>query len=300
MTLSECCIRIDRHGQELIDHGTGAFPVACYHDDFRTMNVPWHWHPEWEAVHIVDGTCTVAAGQQKRILHAGEGFFINSGVLHGCWDLENSGCVFHSVVFHPRLVGGSLDSIMHLNYVLPLMENSTMELIPLSPAGIWQQDALDAVEQAWQACVHAEPGYEFSVRSALSNLVLLLWKNMPPSRPSGSRKATRDGERIKTMLAHIHQNYGNELTVSHIAAAAAVSESECLRCFRTAIGSTPIQYLKQYRLQQAACLMISTGEKISDIAQQCGFQDMSYFTKSFREYMGCTPTDYRNTKRRSG
>lgn len=300
MALSECCIHIDSHGQELIDHGTGAFPVACYQDDFNIMNVPWHWHPEWEAVRIVEGSCTVAAGQQKMKLCAGDGFFVNSGVLHGCWDLEESGCVFHSIVFHPRLVGGSLDSVLHLNYVLPLMENSAMELFPLSTASIWQQDALDAVEQAWQACVHAEPGYEFTVRSTLSNLVLLLWKNMPPSLSSCSRKATRDGERIKTMLSHIHENYGNDLTVSHIAAAAAVSESECLRCFRTAIGSTPIQYLKRYRLQQAACLMISTGKKFSDIAQQCGFQDMSYFTKSFREQMGCTPSDYRKAKRRSG
>lgn len=299
MALSECCVRTDSHGQELADHGTGAFPVACYHDDFHTLNVPWHWHPEWEAVYIVEGNCTVAAGQQKMKLHAGDGFFINSGVLHGCWDLDGTGCVFHSVVFHPRLIGGSLDSAMHLNYVLPLMENSALEWMPLYRACPWQQEALEAIETAWQSFRWSEPGYEFSVRSALSTLSFLLWKNMPQVPSAGGKKALRENDRIKTMLAYIHKKFGSDLTVSQIAAAASVSESECLRCFRSAIGTTPIQYLKQYRIQQAACLLISTGKRISDIAQQCGFQDISYFTKSFREQMHCTPSQYRKTERRS-
>lgn len=300
MSLSECCIRIDSHGQELTDHGTGAFPVACYQDDFHTMNVPWHWHPEWEAVCIVAGSCTVAAGQQKMKLQAGDGFFINSGVLHGCWDLEGTGCVFHSIVFHPRLIGGSLDSAMHLNYVLPLMENNALEWLPLYRSTPWQQEALDAIETAWQACLGNGPGYEFSVRSALSSLILEVWKNMPQAVTPAGKKALRDSSRIKTMLAYIHQNHSSDLTVSQIAAAVSVSESECLRCFRSAIGATPIQYLKQYRIQQAACLLISTGKPICDIAQQCGFQDMSYFTRSFRAQMHCTPSQYRKTERRSG
>ena len=48
MALSECCASIDSQGRELINHASGEFPVACYEDDFRTVSVPWHWHPEWE------------------------------------------------------------------------------------------------------------------------------------------------------------------------------------------------------------------------------------------------------------
>ena len=299
MALSECCIHIDSHGQELIDHGTGSFPVACYHDDFRTMNVPWHWHPEWEAVYIVEGSCTVAAGQQKTKLHAGEGFFINSGVLHGCWDEEESGCVFHSIVFHPRIVSGSLDCAIHLNYVLPLMENPSLEWIPLSPAVSWQRDTLELIEAAWQAFVHLSAGYEIFVRSDLSSIVLNLWSHADKGSQPVEKRTLRENDRIKSMLSFMHQNYSSELSVAQIANAASVSESECLRCFRTSIGTTPIQYLKQYRIQQAACLLISTGKRISDIAQDCGFQDISYFTKSFREQIGCTPSAYRKTERRS-
>ena len=74
---------------------------------------------------------------------------------------------------------------------------------------------------------------------------------------------------------------------------AVVSAGESKRVVRATIDTTPIRYLRQYRIRQAARLLCHTEERISDIASRCGFQDMSYFTKSFREQLGCTPTEYR-------
>jgi len=298
MALKECNTTVDENGRELIDHGTTAFPIACYHDDFRASDVPWHWHEEWEAVFITEGTCLVAAGNQKEQLKAGEGFFIHSGVLHGCWDLESSGCRFHSIVFHPRLVGGSLDSIFHQQFVQPLLEHSQPEMILLDPNIFWQKQALEAIERAWQCYAQEASGFPFEVRNALSRLVYLLCSHLSPSVPTLSSKQLRDAQRIKTMLSFIHSNYSDELDTATIASNASIGESECLRCFRATIGTTPIQYLKRYRIQQAAKLLAETGEKISDVAVRCGFQDMSYFTKAFREQLGCTPTQYRKTASR--
>ena len=295
MALAECNTTVDQTGRELIEHGTTAFPIACYHDDFRICDVPWHWHEEWEAVLITQGNCLVAAGNHKVRIHAGEGFFIHSGALHGCWDTENTGCRFHSIVFHPRLVGGSPDSIFDQKFVQPLLEDSGPELIVLKPDTFWQKQALSAIEEAWQQCVGESAGFAFRVRNALSELVWLLYSHISPGTAPVSSKELRDAQRIKAMLRCIHSQFPYELTTAAIAASASVSESECLRCFRKTIGTTPIQYLKQYRIQQSAKLLAETRQKVSDIAVGCGFQDMSYFTKAFREQMGCTPTQYRKT-----
>ena len=298
MALHASNTTVDKNGKELIEHGSIAFPIACYHDDFRISDVPWHWHEEWEAVLVTHGNCLVAAGNHKANLKTGEGFFIHSGVLHGCWDPENSGCRFHSMVFHPRLVGGSLDSIFHQQFVQPLLDHPGPELIVLKPDTPWQKQALRALEEAWQQCVHECPGYPFLVRNALSAFVWLLHSHCSPATATVSGKDLRDAQRIKAMLSCIHNRYGSELDTAAIAASASVSESECLRCFHNTIGTTPIQYLKHYRLQQAARLLTETDQKISDIAVSCGFQDMSYFTKSFRLQMGCIPTEYRKNASR--
>lgn len=290
---TDCNTTVDSQGRELVEHGTVAFPVACYHDDLSKAEVPWHWHEEWEAVVIAEGCCTVAAGKEKYILQAGEGFFVNSGILHGCWDREDSACRFHSLVFHPRLVGGSPDSVFNQNYVRPLTENRALESFRFQPDIPWQKAALEAIERAWQASVREACGYEFQMRSDLSQLVLLLHKNLPGTRKQPGAKALRDGERIKTMLQFLQDHCAEELSTRQIAASAAISESECLRCFRTTIGAAPIQYLRRYRIQKAAQLLLSTEERVSDIAAQCGFSDVSYFTKTFREMKGCTPTEFR-------
>ena len=81
-----------------------------------------------------------------------------------------------------------------------------------------------------------------------------------------------------------------------IADSATISVSECLRCFQATIGVTPIQYVKQYRIQKAAELLIASDRTISDIGGQCGFYDMSYFSKEFRKIYSCTPSEYRNSR----
>lgn len=296
MALSECLSQVDSSGRELLQHGTITFPIACYHDDFGKMDVPWHWHEELELAIVTDGSAIVTAGSQKYTLHAGDGFFINAGVLHAAWDLDHTRCRFHSLCFHPRLVGGSLDSVFYQDFVAPLCRNKAFESLLLRPSLPWQRHILEAAEQAWQLCTNEPASYQFGVRTALSEIIWELVKHMPSLQPQTSGKNARDAERIKTMLTHIHENFSSELTTGSIAASAAISESEALRCFRATIGTSPIQYVKQYRIQQATA-RLGTSEKISDIAVQCGFQDMSYFTKSFREFKGMTPSQYRKNQR---
>jgi len=299
MSLSACKALVDSRGREMVQHGTLAFPIACYHDDLSRLEVPWHWHEEWEAAVITQGSALVSTGAKKYTLHAGEGFFVNSGVLHGCWNLGLEQCRFHSVVFHPRLVGGSTDSVFYQNYVFPLQGSQALESLCLKPQEAWQRGALDAVEHAWQACVQEENGFELAVRSALSQLIWQIREHMPAQQSPVQEKARRDGERIKAMLGYIDEHLDQPVSTETIARSASISASECLRCFHTTIGITPIQYVRSRRLQQAVQLLTVTQERISDIAAQCGFQDLSYFTKTFRETMGCTPTEYRAAARQA-
>ena len=81
--------------------------------------------------------------------------------------------------------------------------------------------------------------------------------------------------------------------VWRIAASVALSESACLRSFRQMLGITPIQYVKQYRVEKAAELLRSTRLKTGEIGAECGFTDGSYFIKIFREIKHCTPKEYR-------
>lgn len=149
------------------------------------------------------------------------------------------------------------------------------------------------IEAAWQSGVREEAGYEFTVRALLSKLIFCLCSQHPSAISRPSDKALRDGERIKLMLQFVQEHYSEELSIADIASSAMISQSEGLRCFRATIGASPVQYLRQLRVQKAAELLKAGTLKITQIASQCGFQDMSYFAKTFKDMMGQTPSEYR-------
>ena len=186
-----------------------------------------------------------------------------------------------------------IDSVFYQKYTEPVLDCVGLKHIHLRPDNPWQKISIDSVEIAWQNCIYKTLGYEFKVRSALSELIFNIWGHLPVVQKRPDAKAVRDSERIKAMLQFIHNNHGSDINTKMIADSVMISESECLRCFHNTINTTPIQYLKQYRIQQSAKLLTETSQKVSDIAVSCGFQDMSYFTRAFREQMGCTPTQYR-------
>lgn len=294
MALQTCgSVMTDRQGRELVEHGTPLFPVACYRDNISQACVPWHWHDELEVLVVESGTVRAAANGTDCKVARGESCFFNTGVLHGIWPEGEEVCRVRSLVFHPRLVGGGVDSILWQKYLEPLLSDQCRPFVHFTGAGTWEREASQAIWNAWQACAAEGPGFEFEVREQLSRVIFLLFQNCPAAEKNPSEKTLRDGQRMKTMLQYIQAHYGEELTLTKIARSAAVSENECLRCFRSMIGSSPIRYVKQVRIQRAAELLAATDRKISDIGASCGFQEMSYFAKTFRELKGCTPKEYR-------
>lgn len=288
-----CSVQTNMQGKELREHGTQLFPVACYLDLLPRDEVSWHWHNELELGMIVSGSAIVETGVGSRLLHAGEGFFINSNILHSAVVSDGNCCEMHSAVFHPRAVSGSTDNIIWQRYLKPLMENQSCSAVYLLPDTAWQKQILDCLGILWQQAEQETFGFEIRIRNELSTIAALLAEHQPIVKNRSFGKVQRNNDRIKEMLAFIQSDYGRELTIEEIASVCAISTSECIRCFRATINTTPIAYLKSYRLQQAALKLQLSTDKISVIAESCGFQEMSYFAKSFKEVYGCTPSEYR-------
>lgn len=288
-----CSIQTNMQGEELREHGNHLFPVACYLDLLPGDEFSWHWHNELELGLVVSGSAVIETGSSSCLIHAGEGFFINSNILHAGALSGDGSCEIHSVVFHPRAISGSTDNIIWQKYVKPLMENQACPGVCLTREADWQKQILDSLDSLWQSAEKEPFGYEIRIRNELSIIAALLSEHQPVADKKTFGKAQRDNARIKEMLSFIQANYDRELTIEEIASACAISASECIRCFRATINTTPIAYLKSYRLQQAALKLQFTDEKIAVIAESCGFQEMSYFAKSFKAVYGCTPSEYR-------
>ena len=79
-----------------------------------------------------------------------------------------------------------------------------------------------------------------------------------------------------------------------IGAAVHIGRSLTLQVFQQGIHQSPIAYLIEFRLKQAAKLLTSTEKNVGRIAEETGFESSTYFCRKFRELYGKTPKDYRN------
>ena len=282
----------DTEGRELVQHGSALFPIACYAEDLKSYSVAWHWHEEFEYVLAVKGPLTVDVNKARLTLQTGQGVFINSGVLHAVEQAEKGDALLHSGVFQPRLVGG-MDTIFWQKLIRPMLQPDAPAFFLLDEAVPWQREVLSCLREAWKGIANEPFDYENRVRYYLSAALRLLSTQCVGGRTKVSQQEQIAAERMKQMLRFVEEHYSEELTVERIAASVALSESACLRSFRQLLGVTPIQYVKQFRVEKAAELLRSTRLKTGEIGAECGFADGSYFIKTFREIKHCTPKEYR-------
>lgn len=293
MALAQNCgVLTVEQGRERVQHGSALFPIACYEERLTCYSVPWHWHEEFEFILAYEGTVTVGVDKKRLCLAQGQGVFVNSGVLHAVEFAENGPSVLRSGVFHPRLVG-SMDTIYWQKLIRPLLTADAPSYLLLDETTGWQADVLDKLREVWLAIAQEPEDYENWVRYLLSSVLHTLVLHYPAQVGRTSQQEQAAAERMKQMLRFVEEHYAEELTVERIAGSVALSESACLRSFRQLLGTTPIQYVKHYRIEKAAELLLTTRLHTGEIGAECGFADLSYFTKTFREHKHCTPREYR-------
>ena len=277
----------DNSGYEIKQHGTTSFPLACYFRRLDDDPVSWHYHSEFEVLIKVSGEASVRVPEKEILLGPSSVCFLNSGELHSMTSPPSGDNLLHSLVFSPRLVGGSSESVFHLKYVKPLVD-SAMRFAVLD-----DDDAYDLIESVYKECLAETSGYEIRVRNLLSTFILKLMSLSAFKASSQSDSEIRNEKRIKQMLSFIQERVSSPIEVDDIAGSAGISRRECLRCFRQTLGTTPSRYLSGYRLEKAADMLRSTKLRVIDISLECGFEDSSYFTRVFTKKYGMTPRDYR-------
>ena len=98
---------------------------------------------------------------------------------------------------------------------------------------------------------------------------------------------------ISPALNYITENFRSSVSIEELAEMSDLSVSQFGRNFKKIVKMSPIQYILKLRIQATCNLLRSSDTSISAIAEECGFNDQSYFSKLFRQYIGISPREYR-------
>ena len=262
-----------------IDHYIGRF-------------VPWHWHKAVEIFYMESGTLEYCTSKEKWVFPAGSGGMLNSNVLHSTKALERREETIQILhIFDTSFLAGEQGGRIEQKYILPLATALQVEMIPLYPKNPKEAEILMLIKDAFHL-KEQDFGYEIKLREALTKIWLLLFEQAR-AQMENKEEYDKNNDKIKEMMIYIHEHYDRKISVEELAASAFLSERECFRVFQSCLHMTPMEYMKNYRLQMA-CQMLARGQaSVTEIGQACGLGSSSYFGKVFREYAHCTPLEYR-------
>jgi AraC-like DNA-binding protein len=110
------------------------------------------------------------------------------------------------------------------------------------------------------------------------------------------RKDTKSLAKMKVIMKYIENNYMNKISIADVAKEVHLSQSHFMKYFKNTMGTSFIDYLNEYRLTMASRLLLSSDAAILNISEEVGFDNLSYFNRSFKRRFGQTPSAYRKRK----
>ena len=113
--------------------------------------------------------------------------------------------------------------------------------------------------------------------------------------PHYSEKFPAMGDkRIDKIISFINSNYTRKLRLDEIAEKANMNSTAFCRYFKENTGKTLLQYVMEMRVGYACKLLAVGNMDISQIALECGFDSITHFNRTFKQWTQLTPTQYRN------
>ncbi len=118
----------------------------------------------------------------------------------------------------------------------------------------------------------------------------------------GRRNLARNTAHIKNskllddICVHLHKNYFNEFSLEEYASMCNLSTSRFSHLFKETTGLSPLEYLTDIRIKNAAKLLTHSDMSVAEIAESVGFSDPSYFGRVFKKKMKVSPKKFQSEK----
>ncbi len=281
--------------RELTLHGTESFPMSMDEQlvyDEGCSHIK-HWHQEIQINIVTRGEVIFSTPDGQHLVGEGEGFFVNSSVLHEIIPTEVVDSVYRCVNFHPSLIYGQLNNVLRHYYLEPLMNCSDLAAFPLRNDVPWQREICAWMKELGEINTDLSYGHELLSVDLLCRILHSIIVNNQQVLERYTAISLSDKHRIQQLEQFIFDNYMQNIRLSDIAGAAHISEGECCRIFKRAEKMSPITFLTTYRIRKSLQLLAETEMRISDIAFATGFSSSSYFTDCFKRIMKTSPSTYR-------
>ena len=271
-------------------HGTKDDPFSTYHIENvgRSFQIPVHWHDEFEIIYVRSGFLTVSISGESYIGKTGDAFVVSPGNLHLMG--SDTGIVdYYTFLFPLKYISFRTDDMLDDKLLEPLNSGHLM----IGPRV--KDTAKELCEQLIEIYMAKKDESESKITTQIRTKIILLqfilemWKKGFVIENDTSGRNTVE----KEMVSYIQQNFTGKISLREFGEQFHLSEKYISRYFKEHFHITLSQYVTYLRLEHAKQLLQDTDIPVTDVAMQSGYQNVSYFIRSFQKAYAVSPLKYR-------
>lgn len=255
---------------------------------------PLHWHKYIEIIAYPeiaknDSVAVIQIDNTEYTLHSGDILFVWSGELHSI--VQNPDGLLLGIQFSPSILYELSDFSPYIHHLKTIHKLSYDEYPEVLQALHLYSSQIRNLEKKNSKF----PGVE--------KLILLLEFFMTLS--SFAKEKSSDEydlssaypadtlQKIQDSCIYLSENCEKDISLSSVAGLAGFSPAYFSRIFKKITSFSFVEYLTLQRIKAAQILLADFHIPITEIAYQCGFSSISTFNRVFRQYLGCSPSEYR-------
>lgn len=279
--------------EEKRQHSTVLVPYSTYHCRIPDLfvNVPIHYHNEFELNYITEGNGEVICGDNKYLVKQGDILFYPSNMLHGAYPCNKSKFHYDAFVFSSRLLSADCNDRCTIECIHPLINGTSNINTYISQNSNHYQEINCITKHIFQYAMQNEARSDLMLKSELLHLIWLLESEVPDLKHIETNISF--SELVRPALTHIATNYSDTISIDSLASISNLSKSYFMFCFKRAAGVSANKYISQLRIHDACESLRLTQTSIAEISYQCGYNNLSNFNRQFKQAIGFTPLQYR-------
>lgn len=255
-----------------------------WHSSYKNISFLAHWHKEIEFIYIHDGSARISINDHIFVAKKGDLVICDSGNIHysDSYNVDNS---LDFVIFDPNLISPLYEKS---NLAHPLVTHEMLEQFHLN------EELLHLIKIVKTETKAKETYYQEIVIATLTKFWYQLLRKIPKNELISLETTNRDAMLydLQQLLSYIDSHYYDNLSLSFAANKMNFSKSHFSKIFKKLTGINYVHYINLIRIEHAAGQLRNTPDKVTDIAINCGFNNVRNFNRVFKDITGFTPTAF--------
>ncbi|UQB69512.1 AraC family transcriptional regulator [Epilithonimonas zeae] len=274
---------------EAVSPGIGSsFTCLKFNRNENIKSHIWHYHPEIELIFVCGGSGKRQIGSNISYFSDGDLILIGSNLPHCGMTNENTNNDYEVVIQFPvDFLGSEFWQAKEMNKIAALLEAAKSGIV-------FGDEVKNALKTKMEALTEA---------TSLTKLMILIeildelshtqdYKILNASKYY-LQTQKEDNDRINVIFNYVKDHFKEQITLETVAELSNMTVPSFCRYFKKITNKTFTQFVNEYRITHSLKLLAEQPMSITEVCFDSGFNNFSYFNKTFKEHTQKSPSQYR-------